>query len=40
VKRLQDWIKQVSIAAEDRGFPEGAEYMARLAKEAVFSRRR
>lgn len=22
VKRLQDWIRQVSIAAEDRGFPE------------------
>ena len=28
VKRLQDWIKQVSIAAEDRGYPEGADYMA------------
>ena len=28
VKRLQDWIGQVSIAAEDRGYPEGAEYMA------------
>ena len=27
VKRLQDWIKQVSIAAEDRGYPEGADYM-------------
>jgi len=25
VKRLQDWIKQVSIAAEDRGFPAGAK---------------
>ena len=36
VKRLQDWIKQVSIAAEDRGFPEGAEYMAKLAKDAGF----
>jgi acetylornithine deacetylase/succinyl-diaminopimelate desuccinylase-like protein len=36
VKRLQDWIKQVSIAAEDRGYPEGAEYMAKLAKEAGF----
>src|SRR5918998_6130550 len=36
VKRLQDWIKQVSIAAEDRGFPEGPEHMARLAKEAGF----
>src|SRR3984893_3219607 len=36
VKRLQDWIHQVSIAAEDRGYPEGAEYMANLAREAGF----
>ena len=36
VKRIQDWIKQVSIAAEDRGYPEGAEYMAKLAKDAGF----
>jgi acetylornithine deacetylase/succinyl-diaminopimelate desuccinylase-like protein len=36
VKRVQDWIKQVSIAAEDRGYPEGAEYMAQLAKDAGF----
>src|ERR671936_1855931 len=36
VKRLQDWIGQVSIAAEDRGYPEGAEYMARLARDAGF----
>ena len=36
VKRLQDWIKQVSIAAEDRGYPEGAEYMATLAMDAGF----
>src|SRR5262249_14547975 len=36
VKRLQDWIRQVSIAAEDRGFPEGAERMAQLAREAGF----
>src|SRR5881397_3474835 len=36
VKRLQDWIAQVSIAAEDRGYPEGAEYMAKLAREAGF----
>ena len=28
VKRLQDWIGQVSIAAENRGYPEGAEYIA------------
>src|SRR5438876_9647879 len=36
VKRLQDWIAQVSIAAEDRGYPEGAEYMAKLARDAGF----
>ncbi|MBA2271736.1 MAG: M20/M25/M40 family metallo-hydrolase [Chthoniobacterales bacterium] len=38
VKRLADWVKQVSIAAEDRGFPEGAEHMAQLAREAGFQR--
>src|SRR5213080_418516 len=38
VKRLQDWIGQVSIAAEDRGYPEGAEYMAKLARDAGFQR--
>jgi acetylornithine deacetylase/succinyl-diaminopimelate desuccinylase-like protein len=36
VERLQNWIRQVSIAAEDRGYPEGAEYMAKLAREAGF----
>jgi len=36
VKRLQDWIGQVSIAAEDRGYPEGADYMAKLARDAGF----
>ena len=36
VKQLQDWIGQVSIAAEDRGYPEGAEYMAKLARDAGF----
>src|SRR5213082_3216897 len=36
VKRLQDWIGQVSIAAEDRGYPEAAEYMAQLARDAGF----
>src|SRR5262249_52786613 len=36
VKRLQDWIAQVSIAAENRGYPEGAEYMAELARDAGF----
>src|SRR5947199_2837557 len=36
VKRLQDWIAQVSIAAENRGYPDGAEYMAKLARDAGF----
>lgn len=36
VKRLQEWIKLPSIAAENRGFPEGAEFMAKLAKAAGF----
>jgi acetylornithine deacetylase/succinyl-diaminopimelate desuccinylase-like protein len=36
VKRLQDWIATPSIAAEDRGYPDGAETMARLAREAGF----
>src|SRR5437762_8036205 len=36
VKRLQDWIGQVSIAAGNGGYPEGAEYMAKLARDAGF----
>jgi len=36
VKRLRDWIAQVSIAAENRGYPEGAKYMAKLARDAGF----
>lgn len=36
LKRLQDWIKLPSIAAEDLGYPAGAEYMAKLAKDAGF----
>ena len=36
VKRLQDWIALPSIAAEDRGYPAGAEYMAAMLKEAGF----
>jgi acetylornithine deacetylase/succinyl-diaminopimelate desuccinylase-like protein len=36
VKRLQDWIALPSIAAEDRGFPAGAEHMAKLARDAGF----
>jgi acetylornithine deacetylase/succinyl-diaminopimelate desuccinylase-like protein len=36
LKRLQDWIKLPSIAAENLNSAEGAEYMAKLAKEAGF----
>src|ERR1700731_4744300 len=36
VKRLQDWIHQVSIAAENRGYPEGADYMINLVRDAGF----
>ncbi|MFN2477294.1 MAG: M20/M25/M40 family metallo-hydrolase, partial [Chthoniobacterales bacterium] len=36
VKRLQDWIKLPSIAAENLNSAEGAEYMVKLAKEAGF----
>ncbi len=36
VKRLQDWIALPSIAAENRSYPQGAEYMATLAREAGF----
>jgi acetylornithine deacetylase/succinyl-diaminopimelate desuccinylase-like protein len=36
VKRLQDWIARPAIAAEDRGYPEGAEHMAQLARDAGF----
>src|SRR4029453_201131 len=35
-KRLQDWIGQVSIAAANRGYPGGAEYMAKRARDAGF----
>src|SRR5260221_720175 len=38
VRRLHDWIAQVSIAAENRGYPEGAEYMAKLARDAGFQK--
>ncbi|MEO8505203.1 MAG: M20/M25/M40 family metallo-hydrolase [Acidobacteriota bacterium] len=37
VKRLQDWIALPSIAAEDRNYPAGPEYMAQLARDAGFS---
>ena len=37
VKRLQDWIALPSIAAENRNFPQGADYMAKLAQDAGFT---
>ena len=38
VKMLRDWIALPSIAAENRGYPQGAEYMANLARNAGFQR--
>jgi acetylornithine deacetylase/succinyl-diaminopimelate desuccinylase-like protein len=38
VKRLQDWIRLPSIAAQDLGYPEGADYMVRLLQEAGFQK--
>jgi acetylornithine deacetylase/succinyl-diaminopimelate desuccinylase-like protein len=37
IKRLQDWIALPSIAAENRNYPQGAQYMAKLAEEAGFT---
>jgi acetylornithine deacetylase/succinyl-diaminopimelate desuccinylase-like protein len=36
VARLQEWIRQPSIAAENRGMEEGCELMMRLLREAGF----
>jgi acetylornithine deacetylase/succinyl-diaminopimelate desuccinylase-like protein len=38
VKRLQEWIHQPSIAAENRGMAEGCDLMIRLLKDAGFQR--
>ncbi len=37
LKRMQDWIKQPSIAAENRGMNEGCELMMSMLKDAGFS---
>ena len=37
VKKLQDWIALPSIAAENRNYPQGPEYMAQLARDAGFA---
>jgi acetylornithine deacetylase/succinyl-diaminopimelate desuccinylase-like protein len=36
VERLQEWVKQPSIAAENRGMAEGCELMMKLARDAGF----
>ncbi len=36
VQRLQEWVRQPSIAAENRGMNEGCELMMRLARDAGF----
>jgi len=36
--RLQEWIRQPSIAAESRGMTEGRDFMMRLAKDAGFTK--
>src|SRR6476619_676012 len=36
VKMLQDWIALPSIAAENRNYPQGPEYMAKLVRDAGF----
>jgi hypothetical protein len=38
VQMLRDWIAVPSIAAENRNYPQGPEYMAKLAREAGFTR--
>lgn len=38
VKRLRDWIAAPSIAAENLGYPDGAERMAQLARDAGFQK--
>jgi acetylornithine deacetylase/succinyl-diaminopimelate desuccinylase-like protein len=38
VQMLREWIALPSIAAEDIGYPQGPEYMAKLAREAGFQK--
>jgi acetylornithine deacetylase/succinyl-diaminopimelate desuccinylase-like protein len=38
LKMLRDWIALPSIAAENLNYPQGAEYMAMLARDAGFQR--
>ena len=36
IQRLQHWVRNPSIAAEDRGMDEGCDLMMRMAREAGF----
>jgi len=38
IHRLQDWIRQPSIAAENRGMTEGCDMMMRMLREAGFDK--
>jgi acetylornithine deacetylase/succinyl-diaminopimelate desuccinylase-like protein len=38
IQSLREWIALPSIAAENLNYPQGSEYMARLAREAGFGR--
>ncbi|HET9448333.1 MAG TPA: M20/M25/M40 family metallo-hydrolase [Steroidobacteraceae bacterium] len=38
LQRIQDWVRLPTVAAEQLNIQEGADYMARLASEAGFSR--
>src|SRR5712692_4903520 len=38
VRRLQEWIKQPSIAAENRGMTEGCDLTMRLLRDAGFDK--
>ena len=38
LQRLQEWVKQPTIAAENKGINEGCEHMMRLAREAGFQK--
>ena len=38
IQRLQHWVRNPSISAEDRGMDEGCELLVRMAREAGFQR--
>ena len=38
IQRLQHWVRNPSISAEDRGMDEGCELLVRMAREAGFQK--